>query len=191
MCTAPEHRRLGYGAHMLTAAEHLTRMTAYRKLYLHNRLVLSPLLPKSCQWHCCRSKCLLVVRRFAVPCMVANWPQAHLDSLVLTLILTLVQIEGQASNSTVSEPRIRGHQAGLHPVVAARSGSKACFRPLIKLCLSSDHGLDPRMALRLETNVTMILCMNRRYLMSKAVPAAEADQAVQVTPPESDRAYVE
>ena len=39
MCTAPEHRRLGYGAHMLTAAEHLTRVTAYRKIYLHNRRV--------------------------------------------------------------------------------------------------------------------------------------------------------
>ena len=50
MCTAPEHRRLGYGAHMLTAAEHLTRMTAYRKIYLHNRRAGGPVVLDKPLW---------------------------------------------------------------------------------------------------------------------------------------------
>lgn len=37
MCTAPEHRRRGYGSHLLRAAEQLTQLAAYPILYLHLR----------------------------------------------------------------------------------------------------------------------------------------------------------
>ena len=39
MCTAVEYRQRGFGKELLAAAEQLTRLTAYRQIYLHNRWV--------------------------------------------------------------------------------------------------------------------------------------------------------
>ena len=42
MCIGMRYRQKGYGKELLAAAEQLTRLTAYRQIYLHNRWVIAP-----------------------------------------------------------------------------------------------------------------------------------------------------
>ncbi len=126
MCTAPEHRRLGYGAHMLTAAEHLTRVTAYRKIYLHNRRVVGC---AACCAFACSDDAVFICRQLCGAPLDICWglmgdlrPDLN---FVWTPVLMRIQDKGQARDSPVSKPGVSVHQAGLHTVGVVGSGPQA------------------------------------------------------------------